>query len=197
MCAAEAKGRGQIIRAALRLFGSAGIEATSLRRVARAAEVSPALIVHHFGGKAGLIAATDETAVGEFAAAYAGDPEGASDEDLLRMRAEQTARVMRERPDLCAYVGRALVEGTGGGSGLFRTMIERGREEIDSLAERGALRPDTDRLWATLQHFFLIWAPLSFLGLLQEELEGGLLNPAQLDRWVGANVALLSEGLYR
>ena len=145
----------------MRLFGEGGIDATSLREVARATDVSPALIVHHFGGKDGLIAAVDEAALEAFGAAY-DSAEPAEGPELLRRRAEQTARVMREQPQVCAYLGRALVEGTPGATRLFRLMIEGGRAEIDALAEKGALRDDADRLWATLQHFFLIWAPLSF-----------------------------------
>jgi AcrR family transcriptional regulator len=168
-----------------------------LRAIAKAAGVSPALVVHHFGGKEGLVAAVDEAALREFGSAYrSGEPaEGA---ELLRRRAEQTARVMREHPEVCAYLGRALVEGTPGSARLFRLMVEGGRAEIDALAEQGALREDADRLWATLQHFFLIWAPLSFMPLLEQEaLEGSLLEEATLERWATANVELLEKGLYR
>jgi AcrR family transcriptional regulator len=185
-----------IIRAALRVFGEHGIDATSLREVARVAEVSPALIVHHFGGKKGLIAAVDEAALLEFGAAY-GSEEIATGRGLLRQRAEETAGVMRERPDICAYLGRALVEATPGSAGLFQVMIEGGRREIDLLLEKGSLRGDADPLWATLQHFFLIWAPLSFLPLLEQALGESLLSERILDRWVAANVNMLEEGLYR
>lgn len=192
----SAGGNDSIIQAAIRLFGERGIDVTSLREVAKAAGVSPALVVHHFGGKEGLITAVDEAALQEFGAAYSAG-ESAEGSDLLRQRAEQTAQVMRERPEVCAFLGRALVEGTPGSARLFRLMIEGGRAEIDALAEKGALREDADRLWATLQHFFLIWAPLSFMPLLQETLDGSLLDEAILDRWVAANVQLLEEGLYR
>ncbi len=192
----SADGRDSIAGAALRTFGERGIAATSLREVAKAAGVSPALVVHHFGGKEGLVAAVDEAALREFGAVYrAGDPAGA---DLLAQRAIQTAETMRRHPEACRYLGRALVEGTPGSSRLFRLMIERGRAEIDTLAAGDALREDADRLWATLQHFFLIWAPLSFMPLLEAEALGGsLLDGEVLDRWVSANVALLREGLYR
>lgn len=184
-----------IILAALRVFGERGIDATSLREVARAAGVSPALVVHHFGSKKGLISAVDEAALLEFGAAY-GSEETASGRGLLRQRAAETARVMRERPDVCAYLGRALVEATPGSAGLFQVMLEGGRKEIDLLTEKGALRPNLDPVWATLQHFFLIWAPLSFLPLLEQALGEPLLSDVSLDRWVAANVNLLEEGLY-
>jgi len=198
----SAEGRDSIVEAALRTFGERGIEATSLREVATKAGVSPALVVHHFGGKKGLIAAVDEAALQAFGAAYgAGGTEGLDSgdgSDLLRLRSEQTTRVMREHPDVCAYLGRALVEGTAGSARLFRLMVEGGRAEIDALAAQGALREDADRFWATLQHFFLIWAPLSFMPLLEEEaLNGPLLDEKILDRWAAANLDLLREGLYR
>src|SRR5215467_7367954 len=115
MCSAEAEtGREAIIRAAFRVFGEGGIESTSLREVARAAGVSPALVVHHFGGKEGLVTAVDEAALRVFGAAYPGEDDPAAPAELLRRRAEQTAAVMREHPDVCAYVGRAMVEVTPG-----------------------------------------------------------------------------------
>jgi AcrR family transcriptional regulator len=188
--------RDSIVEEAIRLFGSSGIELTSLREVARAANVSPALVVHHFGGKAGLVAAVDKAALEQFGSAYSSDPAGGI--DLLRQRAEQTGRVMRERPDICAYLGRALVEGTPGSTHLFRLMMAGGRAEIDALAEKGALREDVDRLWATLQHLFLIWAPLSFMSLLEQEVVGGsILEGENLESWVDANVDLLERGIYR
>jgi AcrR family transcriptional regulator len=189
--------RSLIVQSALHLFGEGGIEATSLREVAKATGVSPALVVHHFGGKEGLIAAVDEVALQAFGAAYAA-ADSTEGSDLLSERARQTARVMRERPEVCVYLGRALVEGTPGSKRLFSLMIKGGQAEIDALAERGALRKDADRLWVTLQHFFLIWAPLSFMPLLEEKVLGGpLLDDATLERWVAANVQLLERGIYR
>jgi AcrR family transcriptional regulator len=185
-----------IVERAMSLFGERGIEATSLREVARHAGVSPALVVHQFGGREGLVAADDKAAVGAFGAAYAaGEP--AEGEGLLRRRAAQTARVMRERPEVGAYLGRALVEGTPGASRAFGLMVEGGRAEIEAMAASGALRADADLLWATLQHFFLIWAPLSFRALIEREALGGsLLEDGNLERWVEANVELLERGLY-
>jgi len=46
--------RGQIVAAAARVFAEKGYDATSLRAVARAAGVDPALVHHYFDGKADL-----------------------------------------------------------------------------------------------------------------------------------------------
>lgn len=189
-------GREKIIDSALDLFGQQGIEASSLRQIAKACDVSPALVVHHFGGKEGLVEAVDDKVLREFSEAYASEaPTG--DAELLRRRALQTAHVMREHPAACAYLGRALIERTPGAARLFRAMIDGGQREIDSLAVAGALRGDADRTWVTLQHFFLIWAPLSFMPLLADVLDGSLLAESNLDRWVNANVELLEKGVYR
>ncbi len=188
--------KSSIIDAALRLFGERGIGATSLRDVARAASVSPALVVHHFGGKQGLIAATDEAALLAFGEAYIAASSGEGDDDVLRQRTERTVGVMRAQPEVCAYLGRALVELTPNSSGLLRMMLAGGQAEIDALAEQGALRTDADRPLATLQHFFLIWAPLSFTPILERVL-GGPLEGENLERWAQANVELLGRGLYR
>jgi len=192
----EKSAKETIVIAATRVFGENGIEVGSLRQVARASGVSPALVVHHFGGKKGLIEAVDERVLRDFAVAYAAG-EDDDDVDLLRRRGAQTAEVMRRNPAACAYIGRALVEGTPGAARLFRAMIDGGRGEVDRLAAAGALRSDADHLWTTLQHFFLIWAPLSFMPALSEVLGSPLLEEANLERWVDANVELLEKGVYR
>jgi len=49
--------RGQIIDAAKRVFAAKGYDGASLRAVARAADVDPALVHHYFDGKASLFVA--------------------------------------------------------------------------------------------------------------------------------------------
>ena len=50
--------RSGIVATARRLFADAGYDKTSIRDIAAAAEVDPALIRHYFGSKAGLFRAT-------------------------------------------------------------------------------------------------------------------------------------------
>ncbi len=52
--------KARIRDAALRLFAEEGFDAVTVRRIAATAEVSPALVLHHYGSKEGLRAACDD-----------------------------------------------------------------------------------------------------------------------------------------
>jgi AcrR family transcriptional regulator len=56
-------GKAAIRDAALTLFADRGADAVSVRQIAAAAEVSPALILHHFGSKEGLRQAVSDHVV--------------------------------------------------------------------------------------------------------------------------------------
>ena len=64
-------GRAVIRNAALRLFAEHGHDAVTMRGIAAAAGVSPALVVHHFGSKEGLRAAVDAYAGKAFDSLFA------------------------------------------------------------------------------------------------------------------------------
>src|SRR5829696_8252307 len=61
--------RARIREAALELFAEDGVAGTSLRSVAAKAAVSPSLVVHHFGTKAGLREAVDDAVLTAFSSA--------------------------------------------------------------------------------------------------------------------------------
>src|SRR5207302_5731036 len=74
---ADLTAAARIRAAALRRFAAAGVAATSIRDVAKAAGVSAGLVQHHYRSKNGLRRAVDahviERATAAFAAAAAGD----------------------------------------------------------------------------------------------------------------------------
>lgn len=75
----ESGTREAILAAAKEAFGTKGYDATSLRGVARAAGVDPALVTHFYGGKDGLFAAALALPVDPAAlvpALLAGGPDG-------------------------------------------------------------------------------------------------------------------------
>lgn len=98
--------RARIRDAAIGCFADGGLGGTTVRTIAEAADVSPALVIHHFGSKRGLRAACDafvattirETKSAAMAAGPGLDP-------FAALREGQTG------PPLLAYLARTLVEG--------------------------------------------------------------------------------------
>ncbi len=66
----EGTARVAVRNAALRLFAERGPDAVTVREIAAAAAVSPALVIHHFGSKEGLRAAVDERVAQAFDAMF-------------------------------------------------------------------------------------------------------------------------------
>src|SRR6476620_7621584 len=115
--------KARIREAAMERFAADGVAATSLRAVARAAGVSPGLVVHHVGSKAGLIGAVDEAVVTRINAALSEVPVEGSGPELIARRAELVGALLRGQPTLCDYIGRALSEHTEAGAALFHRLF--------------------------------------------------------------------------
>jgi len=115
---------------ALRLFAERGADSVTVRDVAAAAGVSPALVMHHFGTKAGLRRAVDDHVIavieGILDAAVPGGPAsgGGSVADLLVTRLPAASPVP-------AYLRRLLMSGDPAGMRVFAQWFELGAAADD------------------------------------------------------------------
>ena len=133
--------RARIRDAAVRLFGHDGYAATSVRAVATAAGVSPALVLHHFGSKDGLREACDSYIVDAVIGRkdeLAGDRE-ASVSAMQRWLAD----VEQFRPEL-DYMARMLTEDGPGADRLFDLLVEGTSEMIREHVAAGIMRETPD-----------------------------------------------------
>lgn len=137
----------RIRNAALEGFALAGIASTSIRDVAAAAGVSPGLVQHHFGTKAGLRDAVNAYVIAVAVEAFEGlAREGDTPEGWAAMGDSITAFV-RDNAVALRYVARAIVEGDAEaaiwamGRALPRTGI-------------AADRSGPDRRWRASHHAF-------------------------------------------
>src|SRR6059036_3345275 len=92
--------KARIRGAAMKLFAAEGVAASSLRAVARAAGVSPGLVVHHFGSKQGLVRAVDEAALMRINLALSEVPLEGSADEVIEGRADVVAAFLRSQPVL-------------------------------------------------------------------------------------------------
>jgi TetR/AcrR family transcriptional regulator, regulator of cefoperazone and chloramphenicol sensitivity len=188
-------GKARIRGAALELFAANGVAPTSLRAVAQAAEVSPALVVHHFGSKDGLCRAVDEAVVKRVELALSEVPVEEPGDGLLQGRGDAIVTLLRGQPVLCDYIGRALAEDTDASAALFHRLFESASRDR-SLVEAGAIRAESDPFWRTIHQMLLVVGPLMMRRLIERELGGSLLGKGNFERWMLANTDLLQNGLY-
>lgn len=133
--------RARIRDAAVRLLGRDGFAATSVRAVASAAGVSPALVLHHFGSKEGLREACDAYIVDAVIGRkdeLAGDRE-ASVNAMQRWLAD----VEQFRPEL-DYMARMLTDDGPGADRLFDLLVDGTSQMIREQVAAGIMRETPD-----------------------------------------------------
>ncbi len=167
--------RARIRDAALARFPTQGFEATTVREIAKDAGVSPALVLHHFGSKEGLLRACDEVVVRRFretkeAAMEAGNIFNPSFAGSALEVAEPISR----------YLAWALARGNESTNDLFDEMVREAMVITRLAIERGYVRDSSD---------------LEMRVALQMSMQlGSLVLHHHLERVLGVDV-LSSEGL--
>jgi AcrR family transcriptional regulator len=185
----------RIRNAALELFAERGVAATTIRDVAHAAGVSPGLVQHHFGTKAGLQKAVDEFVVEDALRTITGLPkplEERSTEFAARMGA-----VIRDRPEAVRYLARAASEGSELGLRAFREIVEFGVKEFQAMEKAGQLGPDLDLEWAVLQMMLFNLSTMMFEPAISHALGESIMSEEGRRRVNDAATRLFTVGFTR
>lgn len=191
MRSAEITTAARIRLVALELFAAAGVDGTSVRTIATKADVSPALILHHFGSKDGLCKAVDDYVV-EFTT------------DVLNEFAEhgpssQGAKVFTRfagQPAVMEYMSRAVVSGTESSNSLFDRMVQLALDGFDQMRTDGLIREMEDPLAVAL---WIVSADLSAMLLrhhLQRHLGVDPMSAEGVHRWANAEMDIVGHGIY-
>lgn len=184
---------------ALRLFAARGPDAVTVRQIAAAAGVSPALVVHHFGSKEGLREVVDQHVLGLFEA-MVGEMTGDGAPDLYDPAASGSlaeAMVAHLPPGspVPAYLRRLLLADGDAGRQLFRRMYEISTMLVDALVKAGLAAPGAD---PAVRVAFLMANDLAVL-LLREHLADVLgVDPLSREgtaRWAREMLAIYAAGL--
>jgi AcrR family transcriptional regulator len=191
--------RARIRDEALRLFAERWPEAVTLRDVAAAAGVSPALVVRHYGGKDGLREAVDDYVVRVLEALLAQVVQPAGDSALepsaLPGLLDGLAAHLPPGSAVPAYLGRLLVEGGPVGSALFRRLYDLSKEALAGMTAAGAAAAGTD---PEARAAVLLVNDLAVLILhhhLTEVLGVDPLSTAGMRRWATEVLTIYRDGL--
>ncbi|HEX5201803.1 TetR/AcrR family transcriptional regulator [Paractinoplanes rhizophilus] len=192
-------GKANIRNAALRLFAERGHDAVTMREIAAAAGVSPALVVHHFGSKDGLRAAVDAYAAQAFDSLFAMDEHDLAEAltgDNWVSIAELFARAFPHGSPLPAYLRRLLLVNDPAGAALFGRWYALTGRLLDSMTEMGLVRPAGDP--AVRAAFFLV-NDLALI-LLRNQVAAAIgvdpLTPEGVTRWGQEVAAIYTQGAF-
>ncbi|GBE64322.1 TetR family transcriptional regulator [Mycobacterium sp. MFM001] len=138
MRSADLTAAARIRDAAIEQFGKQGF-GVGLRKIADAAGVSAALVIHHFGSKEGLRKACDD---------YIADEIRSVKSEAMRSTDPATwfaamAEIESYAP-MMAYLMRSMQEGGELAKMLWRRMIDNAEDYLDEGVRVGTLKPSRD-----------------------------------------------------
>lgn len=163
----------RILDAAIELFGRDGVRATPVKAIAQRAEVSPALVIHHFGSKDGLRAACDRRLVEQVRASKSSAMSDSPAFYLPRAMAQ-----MDESRPLLRYLARVVVDRSPAVDELVDELVDDAVGYTAQAETAGWIVPSRD--------------PRARIVVLTLWSLGALVLHEQLDRMLG--VDLLDEG---
>jgi TetR/AcrR family transcriptional regulator, regulator of cefoperazone and chloramphenicol sensitivity len=181
--------------AAMKLFAERGYAGVTVRQIASAAGVSPALVIHHYGSKERLRAVLEER-VAAFVEAMLAELVRAQEEGASTSVAELFASRLEREPALAGYVRRLLCDGGPAGAALFERLYEATRAGMRVLEEAGIVRPPRDE---QVRDAFLLCNDLAMLLLrpLVSQVTG--IDPLARDglvRWSAEVFDVYSAGVF-
>lgn len=181
---------------ALRLFAEHGTAAVTVRQIAAAAKVSPALVMRHYGSKEGLHEAVDTcvlqtvaTLLVDITQAHGAPEESTSLTDALLQTLPTDSPIPR-------YLARLFVEGGETARALFRRLLDVSEAALDAMVDAGMASPGQDK---RTRAAFLGVNDLAVL-LLREPLADWLgtdpLSRDGLARWSTEAMTIYAGGLH-
>jgi AcrR family transcriptional regulator len=181
---------------AMRLFAQRGAAAVTIREIAAEAGVSPSLVIHHYGSKAGLREAVDKRAIAlvdalvtELTTSSRGGPSAS-------LAAALSSELERD-PLLPAYMRRLLIDGGKPAETLFRSLFEAVLSGFATLEAAGLVRPSSD---AEVRAAFLLVNDLAVV-LLRDQVHEVLgidpLARSGMERWTAQVLDVYSRGVLR
>ncbi|MDO5752907.1 TetR/AcrR family transcriptional regulator [Arthrobacter sp.] len=135
--------KARIRNAALSLFARHGVEGTSMRAIATAADVTVGLVAHHFGTKDGLREAVDAFVVSLFVDTLKSTTMTGSARQIVALRDAAVAEMLQANPTIVDYLRRSLLTGTGQPGDVLSRLVTLTAEQTRAL--RGSGLASTDR----------------------------------------------------
>ena len=190
----------RIRNAALEGFAHDGVAATSIRDVAKAANVSAGVVQYHFKTKADLECAVNEYVIQIATEAYEGFEERiatSTTDELLQSMGDRITEFVRENRSALLYVIQSAARGEEAGLNIFDAFLAFIDAEVQRLDEEGTLRDDIDRLWVGLHVVIFNLGTVLLEPAVNRHLAGSFRDSSELERWNQAATDVLIHGVIK
>jgi TetR/AcrR family transcriptional regulator, regulator of cefoperazone and chloramphenicol sensitivity len=187
--------RARIRQSAFEMIARQGVRSMTLRAIAGAAGVSPALVIHHYGSKQGVVEAVKEWVQALLRSSTADEGGSRDPAEANARRSAAFEQLLTETPLLRSYIRRMLLEESPEGLDWFARIVDDGAHDLRRRERKGMARrsQDVEAVAAILNVIAL--GPL----LLPQHLDhvlGGDASQEALTRWRAATSELLRSALY-
>jgi TetR/AcrR family transcriptional regulator, regulator of cefoperazone and chloramphenicol sensitivity len=181
--------------AAMELFAERGYAEVTVRQIAAAAGVSPALVIHHYGSKENLRAVLEER-VAAFVESMLADLARLAEEGGSSSVAELFADRLEREPGLAGYVRRLLADGGPAGLDLFGRLYQVTGTDMQALEQAGVVRRSNDE---AVRNAFLLSNDLAVLLFRPHLSQVAGIDPLSRDglvRWSAEVVDVYRNGVF-
>jgi AcrR family transcriptional regulator len=193
--------RKAVIRnTALELFAEHGHSGVSIRQIADAAGVSPALVIHHFGSKRALVEAVNSYVAGAFDRMIEGLREEGQAPESAGLDAASLgdvfARYVGADSPMLAYLRRLLLANDEMAAALFRQWYATTYETLQAMTAGGAARPTDD---ADVRAAFVLLNDLAVFVLRDVVVDLIGVDPLAgdgFDRWASMALDVYTHGIF-
>jgi TetR/AcrR family transcriptional regulator, regulator of cefoperazone and chloramphenicol sensitivity len=182
----------ELCAAAMKCFAANGIEAGSLRMVARIAGVSVGFVQNRFGSKGALVEAVNHRLVAILTSATS------SATTQVYPAAEWGQRALgliAEQPDAIDYLGHLLLTNHPTGRAIFDQLMALGTEQCRQARKKTtAVGLEQESTWDALNPLVLILGTLILRSHIERQLPESLGSPDQRRKWESALDFLMDSG---
>lgn len=191
--------RARIRDEALRLFAERGADAVTMRDIAAAAGVSPALLVRHYGSKDGLIESVDNHVVATLEAVLTRVTGQTSETDFwpsaVPTMLDALATHLPPDSPVPAYLSRLLTGPGAVGASVFERLYAISRTALDAMVAAGVADSGQDPAVRAAVLMANDLAVLTLRTRLTDTLGVDPLSEPGMKRWAAEVFAIYRDGL--
>ena len=179
-----------LIEVAVNVLAREGFAGSSLRMIAVEAGVSPALLVHHFGSRQGLIEEAINKTLGEWLDAK-DDLTAAGLTEALK----QWPEVAEDGQTKLQFFKQLMVAGGKPAQHLFERMVFEAKSRLEVFQNQGLMKPMSDVESAAVLMASYALAPLLMGEQIKKVLGGDFFDPKVSERLALSSVELFGLSL--